>query len=101
MSQATNKPNLLRNIRRLRATADHIEGVDGCTGIPAVLREIATNFSERFDVEEASFAQARRAAEFRNRMAEETKNITPSNLAPPQWLKDIGPLDIDVEGLLS
>ena len=96
MSKYTSTTNLKRDIRRLRATADQLDGIIALTGIPAALREIATNFAERFEMEEVHFAQSRRDAETRNRFKEETKGITPSNL---RWVQSII-ADIDINDLL-
>ena len=98
MSKSTKKSNLIRDIRRLRAIADELDGIIALTGMPAVLREIATNFSERFDVEEVAFAQARREAEHRNRIAQETKDITPSNRRVISALA--AQVDIDISDLI-
>ena len=98
MSRHTTTTNLKRDIRRLRATADELDGIIALTGIPAALREIATNFEERFGEEEAHFAQSRRDAETRNRFAEETKGIVPSNIS---WArKAVKNIDVDISDLM-
>ena len=97
MKHLTQNELLKRDIRRLRAIADELEGIIALTGMPDVLREVASNVELRFKVEAHAFVEARQHAEACNRVARETDGIVPSNKKPPAWMKEIS---IDINELL-
>ncbi len=97
MKHLTPDELLKRDIRRLRAIADELDGIIALTGMPDVMREIACNIEARFHIEQTSFVEARQMAEARNRIARECEGLEPSNKRTPTWMKAIS---IDVGELL-
>ena len=98
MKHLTPDELLKRDIRRLRAIADELDGIIALTGMPDVMRDIACNIEKRFHIEECAFVESRQMAEARNRIARETEGVVPSNKRTPAWTKD---LVIDVDVLLA